>query len=109
MKKEILVEAVIIPEVAKYQQKSRKIISINPKCVIRKYKIVTEDDNISKVIFNTRHPNCHPITKEFCLPKSIIGKPLNRGTRKKIELILRQYNLDDCYYKNWTDFKLNEI
>jgi hypothetical protein len=108
MLKEIEVETSILPNKAFYQKRSREIVGLNSKCVIRKYKVVVDDNKIQKVLLNTKHPNCHPKTKEFCLPKSIIGKEFNRGNRKIIETILRQYNLDDCYYKNWADFKLKE-
>jgi hypothetical protein len=109
MLKEITVETVILPNRAFYKKRSHEIVSLSSRCVIRQYKVVVEDKKIKKVLLTTKHPNCHPKTKEFCLPKSIIGKEYNKDTRKNIEVILKQYNLDDCYYKNWADFKLKEI
>lgn len=102
------ISKILVPDRAIFNGKLRYFKAVGPICIIKKYMVILEDEKIKQVILKTRHPNCHPVTKIFCLPKHLIGKEFNRKIRKEIEYTLMNYNLDDCYFKNWSDFKLKE-
>jgi len=82
-----------------------RITEINSKYVINEYVIEVDNDRVSKVIINAKHPNSDPRTNEFCLPKSLKGRKLNKLTLLLIESMLSSFHLDDCYFSPLEELK----
>ena len=108
MKKEIVIRKTIVPTRAFYKRKLHKLINIKSECVVKSYKVVTQDNKILKIILESYHPNVDPTTHEFCLPKTLLNSEFDQKAKKEIEFMIRNYNLDDCYYRQFSYFGLKE-
>jgi len=102
---ESIVDIVLVPTILIYKRKVYKIEQIHKKYFIKKYKISTFKNKIYKLVLETPHPNCHPETKEFCLPVHLIGEELNNKMNYTIETMLKTFNFDGCYFKPWDELR----
>ena len=75
------------------------IVSIDPKYIIKKHKIVVKNGLIEKVYIDGIHPNANRDTNELCLPDEIKGTPYDEMCGICIKFQLSQYNLDHCYFE----------
>jgi len=82
-----------------------RITEIASKYVINEYMIEVDNNCINKVIIDAKHPNSDPRTNEFCLPKSLKGRKLNKLTLLLIESMLSSFHLDDCYFSPLEELK----
>lgn len=74
------------------------IVSIHPKYVVKKHKVIVKNGLIEKVYIDGIHPNANRDTNELCLPDEIKGTPYDEMGAICIKFLLSQYNLDDCYF-----------
>ena len=100
----------IIPNRVIFGNELNEIVELDNKYKITEYYItVTEVNNgyqITKVQIDTIHPNSNPDTSEFCIPKGI--KYDNERTPKELERMFKTFNLNDCYFQPWEDFKFKK-
>jgi len=94
----------IIPDRVVYNGIVKKLLKVDDKFKIRGYKLyLTENDELTKLVIDTPHPNCNPKTGEFCISLNIKGREVNNLTIPVIESLLKTFNLDDCFYQPWRD------
>jgi len=91
-------DRVVIPKRVLYKGHLSNITKLDDKCIIKKYKVISDMNYINKVILAIGiHPNAHPVTKEFCLPSYIKELPLNQESIDLLEKTMELYNLDNCF------------
>ena len=99
------VREVHVPHKLIFKNQIHEIIDIDPKFVIKGFKVKTVNGKIDKVTISCPHPNANPKTGEFCIPHSIRSHDLNKNTVKMIQSMLNCFNLDDCYFTPWDEIK----
>jgi len=88
-----------------FRNQIHEILKLDPKFVIRGYKIQTVDGKIDNIFLNNPHPNADPGTGEFCIPNKLRELELNENTLKMISTMLCCFNLDDCYFTPWDEIE----
>ncbi len=95
----------IIPNRIIFKGQNKKIIRLSDKFTITSYNLhFTKDETLKKVVLNNPHPNSNPETNEFCLSFDLKGRKIDHTILPTIEVLLRTFNLDDCYFQPWQDF-----
>jgi len=95
----------LVPTVLVYKRRVYKISELDKKYYIKSYVVKTFKNKIYNLELDVPHPNCHPETKEFCLPVHLIGEDLNSKSSYLIESMLKTFNLDGCYFKPWNELR----
>lgn len=83
------------PKVVEVQE----IVDLPDEYIIQKYIIITHDGCIDKVLFDAKHPNCDPKTKEFCMPTYLRGVPVNYNSVALLEDSMKYYQFPLCYFQ----------
>jgi len=67
--------------------------------MIKEYVIEVHDTKVAGVkITKGKHPNCHPKTKEYCIPRRFVGCPASRVLQDMLEFELSIYYLAHSYF-----------
>jgi hypothetical protein len=103
----IIVEEKIVPKIMNYQNKIYDILYVDPKLVIKNFKINLERFKLHSLILSNPHPNCNPNTKIFCLPPDLLGKKIE-DVRNILNYLISVYNMDSCYFSPWGLIKYKE-
>lgn len=82
-----------------------RIIKYPRKYFIRGYKLTLINGKIDNVHIKAAHPNAQPSTGKFCIPNELRKMPYNHNTQKLLEIILGQFNLNNCYFTPWNEIQ----
>jgi len=107
--KEETINKILVPERMIYNGKVHKLTGLESKYIIKKYVVKTVNKKIDVVYLNSVHPNCDQNTKQFCMPNILRQHKFNKKTQLVIENILTTFNLDDCYFKPWSDISYIQL
>lgn len=102
--KTIVISTTLIPSRLIYRKEIYSITHIKNEYIIKTYKVFEVDGKVNRIYLESKHPNCDPKTNEFCLPEELKNQKLKK-VKKSIEYFLTTFNLDDCYFVPWEDFK----
>lgn len=91
----------IIPNLMIYKNEFYDIKTIDKELVINGYELVVRKNKLKKVYLNNPHPNCNPMSNEFCLPDDLADKELSSDLIEMIEYLIKIYNIDSCYFSPW--------
>lgn len=96
---------VYVPQKLIFRNEIYEMLNIDPKFIIRGFKVKTVDGKIDTVTLQCPHPNANPRTGEFCIPNNLRKLDLNSNTIKMIKSMLCCFNLDDCYFTPWDEIE----
>ena len=82
-----------------------RIIKYPKKYFIKGYKLTLIDGKIDNVHIDGAHPNAQPGTGKFCIPNELRKMDFNTNTKKLLETIISQYNLNNCYFTPWNEIQ----
>ena len=88
----------IIPDTVIKNKRVHNIIYIHEQYHINGFVIITEHDQIKKVLLNGFHPNCNYDTYEFCINDSKKNKKISNEILRGLITNFKTYYLDNCYY-----------
>ena len=95
----------ITPNRIIFKGEKKNIVKLNRKFIINGYKLhFTDSEKLKKVVLSSPHPNCNPRTGEFCLSFNLQGRKIDHHILPTLEVLLKTFNLDDCYFQPWQDF-----
>lgn len=103
------INKIISPDILIVNSKSRKIKIINKSYIIEQFEIhLNQKDNRIKKIYITKgeHPNCDPLTNEFCMPEYFKYLELNDNVLDKIINMLKIFNFESAYTRPWDSFNI---
>lgn len=88
-----------------------QIVNYPQKYFISDYKITLINGKIHNVYVNGKHPNAEPSTGKFCIPNDLRKVDFNKNVQKLLEIIIAQYNLNNCYFTPWNEihYKKQEV
>jgi len=101
--KKVEVRKPIAPQKIIHNGNVYRILKYPDKYFIRGYKLTLHDGKIDNVHINGVHPNAQPGTGKFCIPNELRKMEFNHYTKKLLETILSQYNLNNCYFTPWNE------
>ena len=98
--KKITFKKEIIPQTWIINSKVYKLTRVNPKYIINKFSIITNDDEKIENIFieSGIHPNCCPEDGNFCIPDFLRNLEINDQTMNLIINMLMRWDDDSSYF-----------
>ena len=85
-----------------------KITKLSPDYIIKGYEITLDEGKLVKVTFDAKHPNRDPDTGEYCIPQVLQDTADGLDIIPHLELCLRTYQLENCYFLPWDDIESKE-
>jgi len=85
-----------------------KITKLAPDYIIKGYEITIENGKLIKVTFDAKHPNRDPDTSEYCIPEVLKRTVAGVEIIPQLELCMRTYQLENCYFLPWNDIECKE-
>lgn len=104
----ITIERILVPNLLVYKKIPYKIEWVDKKYFIKKYSITTYKNKLLKLTLDTPHPNCHPTEHDFCLPENFIEMKIDDLNTKKLEILLKTFNLDNSYFRPWDELRFTK-
>jgi len=102
---EVIVNRILVPSQMIYKSELYRICDIKDKYIIRKYKVLIEDEKIYEAFIDAFHPNSDPSTGEFCIPNDLKQCNFDNICQSILENIFITFNIDDCYFTPWGDIE----
>ena len=92
----------IVPDKMFFDNKKFVLTKVDPEFVIKIYDIFLDRNNcVRKLSLLSKHPNCDPKTKLFCLPNFVKENEFNEAVKCMIYYCLSTFNLENCYFMPW--------